>query len=136
MSLSKLFAPVLVFSQTVSLYYLVCILVGFAWEQLHSIDHFIYWYAFICLALNCIFISTVGRGVLNPSTYEKNLYCLLPPFQILSNCPLYCDLQQGSTNLIFACTDFHARKMVLHARSCKENYIYIKKWWWALIYIV
>ena len=27
-------------------------------------------------------------------------------------------LDQGSTNLIFACTDFYAHKMVLHGRSC------------------
>ena len=28
---------------------------------------------------------------------------------------------QGSKNLIFVCTDFHACKMVLHARSCLQN---------------
>ena len=34
---------------------------------------------------------------------------------------------QGSTNLIFAYTDFLARKMVLRARSCAQNYVYMKQ---------
>ena len=33
----------------------------------------------------------------------------------------YMMLIQGSTNLIFACIDFRARKMVLHARLCTQN---------------
>ena len=37
------------------------------------------------------------------------------------------DLKQHSTNFIFACTDFGACKMVLHARSCMQNYVYIKQ---------
>ena len=43
---------------------------------------------------------------------------------------------QGSTNLIFACTDFRARKMVLQARSCTQSYVCITQWRWVLIYIV
>ena len=35
---------------------------------------------------------------------------------------------QGSTNLIFACTDFHTCKMVLCTRSCTQNYMCIKLW--------
>ena len=34
---------------------------------------------------------------------------------------------QGSTNLIFACTDFHAHKIVLRACSCMQNYVCIKQ---------
>ena len=34
---------------------------------------------------------------------------------------------QGSTNLIFACTDFRAHKMVLRTRSCMQNYVCIKQ---------
>ena len=33
--------------------------------------------------------------------------------------------KQGSTNLIFACTDFRACKMVRRARLCTQNYVYI-----------
>ena len=36
-------------------------------------------------------------------------------------------IKQGSTNLIFACTDFCAQKMALHARSCMQNYMCIKQ---------
>ena len=43
---------------------------------------------------------------------------------------------QGSTNLIFACTAFRARKMVLRTRSCKQNFVCIKQWRWPLIHIV
>ena len=32
-----------------------------------------------------------------------------------------CMDSQGSTNLKFACTDFRARKMVLHAHSCTQK---------------
>ena len=35
-------------------------------------------------------------------------------------------LHQGSTNLIFACTDFRECKMVLCACSCTQNYVCIK----------
>ena len=34
---------------------------------------------------------------------------------------------QGSTNLIYACTGFYAHKMVLRARSCTQNYVCIKQ---------
>ena len=34
---------------------------------------------------------------------------------------------QGSTNLIFACTDFHARRIVSRARLCTQIYVCIKK---------
>ena len=34
---------------------------------------------------------------------------------------------QGSRNLIFACTDFRARKMALRARSCTQKYVSIKQ---------
>ena len=34
---------------------------------------------------------------------------------------------QGLTNLIFACTDFRARKMVSGAGSCTQNYLCIKQ---------
>ena len=37
------------------------------------------------------------------------------------------DILQGSTNLIFVCADFHARKMVLRASLCTQNYMYIKQ---------
>ena len=43
---------------------------------------------------------------------------------------------QGLTNLIFACTEFSACKMVLHARLCMQKYVCIKKLLWALIYKV
>ena len=43
---------------------------------------------------------------------------------------------QGLTNLIFACSDFCARKMVLCTRSCTQNYVCMKQWWWVLTYIV
>ena len=43
---------------------------------------------------------------------------------------------QGLTNLIFACTDFSACKMVRRARSYTQNYVSVKHWQWALIYIV
>ena len=43
---------------------------------------------------------------------------------------------QGLTNLIFACTDFSACKMVWRARSYTQNYVSVKHWQWALIYIV
>ena len=33
--------------------------------------------------------------------------------------------KHGSTNLIFACTDFHACKMVQCTRLCMQNYMYI-----------
>ena len=33
--------------------------------------------------------------------------------------------KQGSTNLIFACTDFRACKMVRCTRLCMQNYVYI-----------
>ena len=45
-------------------------------------------------------------------------------------------LVQDPTNLIFACTDFRAHKMVLRARSCMQNYVCIKHSLWALGYIV
>ena len=34
---------------------------------------------------------------------------------------------QGLTNLMFVCTDFRARKMVLRTRLCTQNYIRIKQ---------
>ena len=34
---------------------------------------------------------------------------------------------QGSTNLIFVCTDFCACKMVLRARLCMQDYVFIKQ---------
>ena len=43
---------------------------------------------------------------------------------------------QGWTNLVFACTDFHAHKMVLRACSCTQNYMYIKQSHWVLICIL
>ena len=43
---------------------------------------------------------------------------------------------QGSTNLIFVCTDFHAHRMVLCAHSCMQNYVCIKQSLWVLIYVV
>ena len=36
-------------------------------------------------------------------------------------------LTQGSTNLIFVCTDFRAHKMGLGALSCTQNYVCIKR---------
>ena len=45
-------------------------------------------------------------------------------------------LIQSSKNSIFECTDFCARKKVLRARLCTQNYVCIKQWQWALIYIV
>ena len=44
---------------------------------------------------------------------NKFIICLISSNQI-----------QGSTNLIFACTDFRAHKMVLRARSCRQIYMY------------
>ena len=35
--------------------------------------------------------------------------------------------RQGSTNFIFASTDFHVHKMVMYTRSCTQNYACIKK---------
>ena len=43
---------------------------------------------------------------------------------------------QGSTNLIFACTDFHTCKMVLRAHSCMQNHMCRKQSLWVLVYIV
>ena len=43
---------------------------------------------------------------------------------------------QGSTNLIFACTDFCARKIVLHISLYMQNYMCIKQSLWVLVYIV
>ena len=43
---------------------------------------------------------------------------------------------QGLTNLICACTNFHAHKMILPIRSCTQNYVCIKQWRRALICIV
>ena len=40
---------------------------------------------------------------------------------------------QGSTNLIFACTDFRACQMVLRTYLCTQNYVSIKQWWWELV---
>ena len=42
---------------------------------------------------------------------------------------------QGTTNLIFACTDFRACKMVLRTCSCTQNYVCKKQSLWVLIYI-
>ena len=42
---------------------------------------------------------------------------------------------QSLTNLIFACTDFHAQKIVLRIRSCIQNYVCMKESLWVLIYI-
>ena len=38
---------------------------------------------------------------------------------------------QGSTNLIFACTDFHASKMVLRSLSWTQHYVCIKQSLWT-----
>ena len=37
---------------------------------------------------------------------------------------IYFINNHGSTNLIFACTDFRARRMVLRARLCTQKYVY------------
>ena len=44
--------------------------------------------------------------------------------------------EQGSTSLIFTCTDFCARKILLRARSCTQSYVCIKQSLRALVYIV
>ena len=38
---------------------------------------------------------------------------------------------QGLTNLIYACTDFCGRKIVLSAPSCMQNYVRLKHSLWA-----
>ena len=43
---------------------------------------------------------------------------------------------QALTNLMFACSDFRTRKMVLRTSLCTQNYVCIKQSLWALIYIV
>ena len=43
------------------------------------------------------------------------------------------DTVQGLTNLIFACTNFRACKMVLHVCSCMQNSVCIKLSLWTLI---
>ena len=43
---------------------------------------------------------------------------------------------QGLTNLIFACMDFCAHKMVLHVLLCAQNSVCIKELLWVLIYVV
>ena len=81
--------------------------------------------------------------------FNANLIHFLPPYHvIISNMHCVCffftstisyvhgcapkmvlhgqNLVQGSTNLTFTCTDFHARKMVSRARSCMQNYMCIK----------
>ena len=40
---------------------------------------------------------------------------------------IICFTIQGLANLIFACTDFHAHKMALHAHSCMQKYIHMHK---------
>ena len=80
--------------------------------------------------------------------FNTNLIHFLPPHHvIISNMHCVCfltstisyvhgsapkmvlhaqNLVQGSTNLIFTCTDFCAHKMVSRARSCTQNYVCIK----------
>ena len=43
---------------------------------------------------------------------------------------------QGLADLIFACTDTHADKIVLHSRLCMQNNMWIKQPLWALVSII
>ena len=59
-------------------------------------------------------LKSFGKGLVIP--VRKKYRCLKLD---INKCEHFLDfLFQGSTNLLFACTDFRARKMVLHARSC------------------
>ena len=65
-------------------------------------------------------------------TIQGSIYIYIPKLQKIMQCK---NAKQGSTNLIFACTDFCAHIMVLRALSCTRNYVCLKKLLWVLIYI-
>ena len=56
-------------------------------------------------------------------TYDSSLYMAsLDVESLFTNIPLNETINnQDSTNIIIACTDSHARKMVLRACSCTQN---------------
>ena len=62
------------------------------------------------------------RAVIS-SLHNTKMSCIL--LSAVFSQPSSCYMIQGSTTLIFTCTDFHARKMVSYARLCTQNYVYI-----------
>ena len=59
----------------------------------------------------------------------SSFYPIVPKIMIIwCTVPeIWCVVDQSSTNLIFACTDFRACKMALHARLCMQNNVWIKQ---------
>ena len=81
--------------------------------------------------------STVKSGLVICYVVISFMFTINNPVRLVNLLCCYIFMfHQGSTNLIFSCTDFRARKMVLRARSCTQNQVCIKQWRRALIYIV